>query len=308
MPPVKALVLDGFDRAAPRGTGHAKAGANYAGSFRWVKQAKAGGSGLTLHLDCVQHEDIEEFSTSGFLGIRTTKRQADGAGTGISADSSDITLVVPDSPAVLPSLTSDSVQRIAGSLGWAVEHRRVPYGELPYFDEVVSVGTGTGTGLVPVRSISRRAGAGAGPLLTSGMPGHAAARLRVSPDGPETLGGAVKCWQKILHTPLLTGERGQAGGGRCQGDAKQDMMDWRRGNSALVVGVSRHEWGGMLGRGSYIGVMTHSGGGGGGFLPPPRPILRTSGTTPSRVFLLHLEKQPGFTLPELFAIHPLHGA
>jgi branched-chain amino acid aminotransferase len=34
-PPTKALILDDFDRAAPKGTGHAKAGANYAGVIPW---------------------------------------------------------------------------------------------------------------------------------------------------------------------------------------------------------------------------------------------------------------------------------
>ncbi|KAM7183104.1 Aminotransferase [Rhypophila sp. PSN 637] len=159
MPPVKALILDDFDRAAPRGTGHAKTGGNYAGSIPWIMQAKTAGFDLTLHLDCMRREMIEEFSASGFLAVRKT---------GTSADS-DITLVVPDSPTVLPSLTSDS-------------KRRVRYEELPYFDEVMSAGTGTG--LVPVRSITRRVG----PLLTSKMPNYDTTRhLHVGSDGFETI-------------------------------------------------------------------------------------------------------------------------
>nr|UMZ45384.1 hypothetical protein [Paramyrothecium roridum] len=168
-PPVKAVVLDDFDRASPRGTGHAKTGGNYAGCFRWMKQAMKEGFDLTLHLDCVQREAIEEFSVSGFLAAKKN-------------EGGNITLVVPDSETVLPSLTSDSVQQIAGALGWTVEKRRLLFEELPQLDEVMSAGSGTG--LVPVRSITRRARAGIRPLHANGS---ANGRLHVGPDGAETI-------------------------------------------------------------------------------------------------------------------------
>ncbi|MCJ1271919.1 hypothetical protein MMC22_011824 [Lobaria immixta] len=144
---VKALILDDFDRAAPKGTGHAKAGGNYAGVLRWSGQAETEGFGITLHLDSARHEEVDEFSLCGFLGV---KHSSHGAGD----DDDDVTLVVPDSPCAIESLTSDSVQQIARSWGWKVEKRRVPYTELPAFSEVL--GAGTAVGLVPVRSITRR--------------------------------------------------------------------------------------------------------------------------------------------------------
>ena len=149
-PAIKALILDDFDRAAPKGTGHAKAGGNYAGVLRWTGDAKKDGFGITLHLDSARHEDVDEFSTCGFLGV---KRSFPGA-----RNDDDITLTVPDSPCAIDSVTSDSIQHLALSWGWTVETRRIPYTELPEFSEIL--GAGTAVGLVPIRSITRRRNAG----------------------------------------------------------------------------------------------------------------------------------------------------
>ncbi|KAL2193702.1 aminotransferase [Corynascus similis CBS 632.67] len=144
--PVKALILDDFDRAAPNGTGSAKVGGNYAPVLRWSERARAQGYGITLHLDSKRHEEVDEFSTSGFIGALV--------------DGENVTLVVPDSKAVIDSVTSDSVQQIAKSFGWKVEKRPIKYSELPNFQEVMAAGTAAS--LVPIRSITRRA--------TSGLP------------------------------------------------------------------------------------------------------------------------------------------
>jgi branched-chain amino acid aminotransferase len=142
--PVNALILDDFDRAAPRGTGHAKVGGNYAPVLRWSDQARTEGFGITLHLDSTRHEEVDEFSTCAFIGVRSQGTVGD----------EDVTLVVPNSPCVINSVTSDSMQHIARSFGWKVEKRPIPYRELPEFSEVL--GAGTAVALVPVRSITRR--------------------------------------------------------------------------------------------------------------------------------------------------------
>ena len=147
-PAIKALILDDFDRAAPKGTGHAKAGGNYAGVLRWTGEAKTDGFGITLHLDSARHEDVDEFSTCGFLGVKRRGRD----------DDNDVTLTVPDSPCAIDSITSDSIQHLALSWNWTVEKRRIPYTELPEFSEIL--GAGTAVGLVPIRSITRRRNAG----------------------------------------------------------------------------------------------------------------------------------------------------
>ncbi|KAF2830746.1 branched-chain-amino-acid aminotransferase 5 [Ophiobolus disseminans] len=136
---VKALILDDFDRAAPRGHGHAKVGGNYAPVLRWSDQARSEGFGITLHLDSTRHEEVDEFSMCAFVGI-------------ISGE--ETTVVVPDSPNVIDSVMSNSVQEVVRSYGWTVEKRVIKYTELPAFSEVL--GTGTAITLIPIRSIMRR--------------------------------------------------------------------------------------------------------------------------------------------------------
>ncbi|KAF4127024.1 branched-chain amino acid aminotransferase [Geosmithia morbida] len=140
--PVQCLILDDFDRSAPNGTGSAKVGGNYAPVLRWSDAARNEGYGITLHLDSAHHREIDEFSTSGFIGAI------------VGADKDDVTLVVPDSRCVIESVTSDSILQIARSFGWKVEKRAIQYKELPNFSEVVAAGTAAS--LVPIRSITRR--------------------------------------------------------------------------------------------------------------------------------------------------------
>ncbi len=110
--PLDALVMEEFDRAAPRGTGNAKIGGNYAPVIRWQAAAKKEGYGITLHLDSATRTEIDEFSTSGLVGA---KKAEDGS----------VTLVVPDSSSIINSVTSDSCLAVARSLGWTVEKRSV---------------------------------------------------------------------------------------------------------------------------------------------------------------------------------------
>lgn len=139
--PIKALILEDFDRTAPKGTGHAKIGGNYAPVLKWSDKARTEGYGITLHLDSATHQEIDEFSTAGFVGI-------------IDKGNNDVTIVVPDSECVIDSVTSDSVQEIGKSYGWKVEKRSIKYTELPNFTEVMAAGTAAA--LVPIRSITRR--------------------------------------------------------------------------------------------------------------------------------------------------------
>ncbi|CAG9953464.1 unnamed protein product [Clonostachys rosea f. rosea IK726] len=145
--PVKALILDEFDRAAPYGVGSAKVGGNYAPVLRWSDAARRDGYGITLHLDSARHEEVDEFSTSGFIGAIVNPD-----------DAADVTLVAPSSQCIIDSVTSDSILEIGRSFGWKVERRAVKYTELPAFSEVMAAGTAAA--LVPIRSITRRSVAG----------------------------------------------------------------------------------------------------------------------------------------------------
>ncbi|PYH98065.1 branched-chain-amino-acid aminotransferase [Aspergillus ellipticus CBS 707.79] len=135
-----AIVIEEFDRAAPRGTGNAKVGGNYAPVMKYTDKARAEGFPLTLHLDSRTQTEIDEFSTSSFIGV---VKGEDG-----------VKLVVPDSESVIESVTSDSVQGIARSLGWGVEKRSIPWTTLGEFTEVMAAGTAAA--VVPIRSITRR--------------------------------------------------------------------------------------------------------------------------------------------------------
>ena len=110
--PVSALILEDFDRAAPEGTGSAKVGGNYAPVLRHSQRAYKEGFGITLHLDSKTRTEIDEFSTSGFIGVKGNPEQG-------------CTIAVPDSKNVIKSVTSDSVCRMAESFGWKVEKRPV---------------------------------------------------------------------------------------------------------------------------------------------------------------------------------------
>lgn len=116
---VPALILEDFDRAAPHGTGSAKIGGNYAPVLRFSDRARNDGYGITLHLDSRTRSEIDEFSTSAFLGVKRNGEET--------------TLVVPDSKSVIESVTADSVCEIARrSLGWKVEKRAVSLIQFPF--------------------------------------------------------------------------------------------------------------------------------------------------------------------------------
>ena len=135
--PVDGLILEEFDRAAPRGTGAAKVGGNYAPVLPWSQKAYKEGYGITLHLDSKTNTEIEEFSTSAFLGVKK--------------DGDTFVLYVPESTNVIKSVTQDSVCEIARSKGWKVETRKILYNELHSFSEVLACGTAAA--LVPIKSL-----------------------------------------------------------------------------------------------------------------------------------------------------------
>lgn len=70
---------------------------------------------MLLHVDSKTQTYIDEFSTSGFIGIQG---QIEGVNDGPK-------VVIADSPAAIDSITSDSVAELARSLGWNVEKRLV---------------------------------------------------------------------------------------------------------------------------------------------------------------------------------------
>ena len=135
--PVKAIVLDDYDRAAPLGTGHIKCGGNYGASLYAHELAKKMGYPVELYLDAKTHTYIDEFATSNFLAI--TK---------------DGKYVTPKSHTVLPSVTNKTLMQIAADFGMPVEHRPIDFEkEIDTFAEVAACGTAVV--VTPVCSITR---------------------------------------------------------------------------------------------------------------------------------------------------------
>jgi branched-chain amino acid aminotransferase len=135
--PVKCLLIDDYDRAAPRGVGHVKVAANYAADILPNRLSKKRGFPIGLYLDAATQGNIEEFSTSNFAGINNALN----------------TYVTPKSGSILPSITNKSLMQIAELEGLTVEARDIPLSELETFDEVLAVGTAVV--VTPVGSVTR---------------------------------------------------------------------------------------------------------------------------------------------------------
>jgi branched-chain amino acid aminotransferase len=120
----KAFKISQCDRAAPHGTGHIKAGGNYACSFSPGADAKASGYAEAIYLDPAEHKYIEEIGAANFLAFK-------GA-----------TLITPDSHSVLPSITRRSLMRIGAEIyGWPTEARKIALTELDDVQAAAACGT-----------------------------------------------------------------------------------------------------------------------------------------------------------------------
>ena len=122
--PLTLRVCD-FDRAAPRGTGHIKAGLNYAMSLHAIVDAHNQGYDENMYLDSATRTKVEETGGANFIFI--TK---------------DNKLVTPKSDTILPSITRRSLCYVAKEyLGMEVEEREVLLSEVKGFAECGLCGT-----------------------------------------------------------------------------------------------------------------------------------------------------------------------
>ena len=122
--PLTIRVSD-FDRAAPHGTGHIKAGLNYAMSLYQIVDAHEKGFDENMYLDPATRSKVEETGGANFIFI--TK---------------DGKFVTPKSDSILPSITRRSLMVVAEKyLGMTVEHREVFLEELKDFAECGLCGT-----------------------------------------------------------------------------------------------------------------------------------------------------------------------
>ena len=122
--PITIKVSD-FDRAAPHGTGHIKAGLNYAMSLHAIVTAHAEGYAENMYLDPATRTKVEETGGANFLFV--TK---------------DGKVVTPKSDSILPSITRRSLVHVAKEyLGLEVEEREVLFDEVKDFAECGLCGT-----------------------------------------------------------------------------------------------------------------------------------------------------------------------
>ena len=122
--PITIRVSD-FDRAATHGTGHIKAGLNYAMSLHAIVDAHKNGFDENIYLDPQTRTKIEE--TGGANVIFITK---------------DGKLVTPKSNSILPSITRRSILQVARDyLGMETEEREVYLDEVKDFAECGLCGT-----------------------------------------------------------------------------------------------------------------------------------------------------------------------
>ena len=121
-----SLAVSELDRAAPRGTGSFKVGANYAGGLLATRMAQQLGANEALYLDAAQHRYIDE---AGSANIVIALK--------------DGSFVSPKSNAILPSITRRSLMIIAREqLKLRTEERGIDLRkEIDQFDEVAACGT-----------------------------------------------------------------------------------------------------------------------------------------------------------------------
>ena len=122
--PITIRVCD-FDRAAPNGTGHIKAGLNYAMSLHAIVDAHNQGYDENMYLDAKTRTKVEETGGANFIFVTR-----------------DGKVVTPKSNSILPSITRRSLLQVAREyLGLEAEEREIYFDEVKDFAEAGLCGT-----------------------------------------------------------------------------------------------------------------------------------------------------------------------
>ncbi|MFD6567683.1 branched-chain amino acid aminotransferase [Micromonospora profundi] len=104
-------LCDDYVRAAPGGTGDAKAAGNYAGAFLATRQATAQGCDQVVWLDAAEHRWVEEMGGMNLFFVYGGSRPR---------------IVTPKlTGALLPGITRDSLLTLAAELGMVAEEDRM---------------------------------------------------------------------------------------------------------------------------------------------------------------------------------------
>ncbi|TKA11662.1 branched-chain amino acid aminotransferase [Actinacidiphila oryziradicis] len=165
--PVSVWLSEEYVRAAPGGTGAAKAGGNYAASLVAQAQAAEQGCDQVVWLDAIERRWIEEM---GGMNLYFVYGQKDGKRR----------IVTPElSGSLLPGITRASLLKIAADLGYEVSEGRISVDD---WKQANADGTltevfacGTAAAITPVGSVkSTRADW----TVADGQPGEVTMKLR----------------------------------------------------------------------------------------------------------------------------------
>lgn len=121
--PTNICIMREFDRVAPKGTGRWKVGGNYAASLTAGERAHELGYSAVLYLDPKEKKYIDECGPANFFAIKDGK------------------YITPASESILPSITNDSLQKLAADMGIEVENRHILLEELADITEAAACGT-----------------------------------------------------------------------------------------------------------------------------------------------------------------------
>ncbi len=137
---VNVKIETNFTRAAPGGTGFAKAAGNYAGSLYPARKAQEQGYHQLIWTDGLNHEYIEESGTMNVMFMI-----------------GDTLVTAPTGDTILRGITRDSVLTLAREWGIKVEERRVTVKEVVAAAKNGTLkeafGTGTAATIAPIASI-----------------------------------------------------------------------------------------------------------------------------------------------------------
>lgn len=111
--PLTVWITEEYSRAAPGGTGFAKAGGNYGGAFSASREATAHGCDQVVWLDATEHSWVEEMGGMNVFFVYDRPGDA-------------IRIVTPTlTGTLLPGVTRDSLLKLAPELGIVAENGRL---------------------------------------------------------------------------------------------------------------------------------------------------------------------------------------
>jgi branched-chain amino acid aminotransferase len=160
--PVSVWLSEEYVRAAPGGTGAAKAGGNYAASLVAQAQAAAKGCDQVVWLDAIERRWVEEMGGMNLYFVYGDR------------------IVTPElSGSLLPGITRDSLLTIAADLGYAVAEERISVQDWQRGNQDGTLtevfACGTAAVITPVGSVKS---ARADWTVADGQPGEVTMRLR----------------------------------------------------------------------------------------------------------------------------------